>query len=204
MSSVCYGGGGGGGGGGGWDGRWGEGGNGGKRWRVGGGGGVGGGGAVKALFATVHRGPQCKANTNVASVGFPARDGAAVKRSISLCIVIHFSIIGGSCHKYHLTRQNTSFVATNIFLSQHNFCRDKYLSWQTILSRQMFCCDKLTFVATNTYACHDKTFVATNTSFVATKLCLSQQKFCRGKHTFVATKDVVCRDKNYTCGISSQ
>ena len=37
--------------------------------------GMGGGGAVKAFFATVRRGPQCKANTNVASVGFPARDG---------------------------------------------------------------------------------------------------------------------------------
>jgi len=80
------------------------------------------------------------------------------------------------------------FVVTNVSLSRQNFCRDKL------------------------------TFVATNTSFVATKECFSntfsilQVKFCRGKHTFVATKDVFyrdkhalqnfCRDKNDTCGSS--
>ena len=39
-----------------------------------------------------------------------------------------------------------------------------------ILSLQIFCCDKIMFVATS--------------------LLLSRQKICRGKHTFASTKDV--------------
>ena len=52
------------------------------------------------------------------------------------------------------------------------FCRDKH----KFFSRQTFCLDKQTFVAT--------------------KDVLVRQKFCRDKHAFVATKDVFCRDKH--------
>ena len=55
-----------------------------------------------------------------------------------------------------LSRQNMSFVATKVCLSQQNFCHDKYLSRQTQL-------------------CRDK-------SFVPTSILLSQQNFCRDKN----------------------
>ena len=68
-----------------------------------------------------------------------------------------------------LSRQNTSFVSTNICLS---FCRDKhvccnktFVAANIILSRQKFCHDKLTFVATI------KCLSPQNTSFVTTQLC---------------------------------
>ena len=41
-------------------------------------------------------------------------------------------------------------------LLQQNICHDKYLSRQTILSWQMFCCDKHTFVVTKHIFCCDK------------------------------------------------
>ena len=61
------------------------------------------------------------------------------------------------------------------------FCRDK--------TRQKFCRDKLTFVATN------KVFVVTNHIFVATNVCLLRQNVCRDKHVFVSTN--ICRDKSF-------
>ena len=95
------------------------------------------------------------------------------------------SIIGGSCHKYHFCRDN-SFVATNtsgqktcfvatklcfrdiIMFVATNVCRDMFchhkniLSWRTyFFSRQNFCHDKHTFVATKHAFCRDKSFVAT-------------------------------------------
>ena len=95
-----------------------------------------------------------------------------------------FSIIGGSCHKYHFCRDKSIiFVATKVRLSRQNFCRDIHV------------------------------FGATK-GFGATNIILSRQKFCRGKHTFVATKDVFCHDKHVkhtfvatkddTCGSSRQ
>ena len=56
--------------------------------------------------------------------------------------------------------RSTIFVATNTCLSQ-NFCHDK--NYLKKLSRQNFCCDKHTFVAT-------------------------KDPFCRDKHVFVAKK----------------
>ena len=50
------------------------------------------------------------------------------RRLLDLC-----HINGGSCHKYHFSGQNRSFVATKVCLSRQSFCRYK-----------------LTFVATNT------------------------------------------------------
>ena len=52
------------------------------------------------------------------------------------------------------------------------------------IATNIFCRDKLTFVATNTC------FSRQNTSFVATKACLSRQIVCvcRDKYLFVATK----------------
>ena len=112
-----------------------------------------------------------------------------------VCVRAHVCIISRSCHKLHvfvmtntcLLWQNTSFVARKVCLSWQNFF------WQTFLSWQQFCCDKLTFVATN------RCLSWQNTSFVVTKVCLSQQNYfvaCHSKHTFVATKDMFCRDRH--------
>ena len=114
---------------------------------------------------------------------------------------IRWGIIGVYCHKYHfllrqkvlscLSRQNTSFVATKVFLPR-----------QTLLLRQNYVCRN----TTRQNCLSRQPFVATNT----TKLCLSRQLFvvtnvlsrqnyvCLDKHSFVATKDVfcVCRDKH--------
>ena len=70
------------------------------------------------------------------------------------------------------------------------------------------CCDKHTFVPTNTrlsrqtHVCPDKTllwswpkYACGNKTFVTTKLCLSHQNICRAR-SFVATKDVFCHDKH--------
>ena len=106
-------------------------------------------------------------------------------------------IIGGSCHKYHFCRDKT-FVVTNTCL------------WQTFLvtktSRQTFCLDKLTFVATNTC------LLRQNISFVSTKACLLRQNFCRDKQVFVATTIfchgkhtfVISRDKDVATNVLSR
>ena len=81
----------------------------------------------------------------------------------------------------------------------------------SFLLRQKFCCNKLTFVMTNTkhVSCHDKSLSWQN-YFVVTNIILLQQ------HTFVVTKDMFClfvtclswqnfcRNKNNTCGSSHQ
>ena len=92
-----------------------------------------------------------------------------------------WAIIGWSCHKYHFCRDKTWLLSrqnTNIFLSQQNVCRDRYLSptniTNTCLSRQ-------------------------NKSFVGTKVCLSRQKFCRDKHIWVATKGVFVATNTCVC-----
>ena len=81
-------------------------------------------------------------------------------------------------HFVILSRQNTSFVVTEVCLSRQ------------------------------TYFCHDKTFVATNISrdkhnfgcsgkltFVATKMCLFRQNICLDKHAFVVRN--ICCDKRF-------
>ena len=77
-----------------------------------------------------------------------------------------------------LSRQNTSFVATNVCLSRQTYlcvCHDKI--------RRKVCLSRQTFVTTNTC------FVEANTRFVATKLRLSRQNiFLATKHVFAATK----------------
>ena len=81
----------------------------------------------------------------------------------------------------------------------------------SFLLRQKFCCNKLTFVMTNTkhVSCHDKSLSWQN-YFVVTNIILLQQ------HTFVETKAMFClfvtclswqnfcRNKNNTCGSSHQ
>ena len=89
-----------------------------------------------------------------------------------------------------LSRQNTSFVATNIFIATK------------LLSRQIFVATKLMFVATSLLLSRQKHI------FIATKL-LSRQIFVATKLMFVATslllsRQNVCRDKNDTCGSSRQ
>ena len=94
-----------------------------------------------------------------------------------------------------LSRQNTSFAVTKLYLLQQNFCCDKVMFVQT----KYFCCDK-TFVMTN--ICHNKqVFVATTVlswqaykSFVATKIFYVT--FCHNMHTFVMTKDLFCYGKH--------
>ena len=100
---------------------------------------------------------------------------------------VSFFLVTNMC----LLRQNMSFVTTklmyyaffvmtNIFLSWQNFWCSKYLSQQTSFCCDKFCCDKLTFVVTNTCLTWQNMF------FVVTKLCL-WQNFCCDKHMFVAT-----------------
>ena len=89
------------------------------------------------------------------------------------------TIIGGSCHKYLLSRQkyacrDKTFLATSIFLSrQRLFVTTKHVS----------------FIATNTFLSRQ------NASFVATKVCLSRQNARQNKKSFVATKDVFVATK---------
>ena len=141
-------------------------------------------GAVKALFATVRRGPQCKANTNVASVGFPARDGAVVKAIdlIVYCDTLQYhwrelpQVSFLSRQNTCLSRQNTSFVATKVGLSRQTyFCRN------TTLAATNICRDK--------QFCHDKSFVATSLLLSRRNSCLSRQKtwFVATSMCFVAT-----------------
>ena len=88
-----------------------------------------------------------------------------------------FTIIHGSCHKYHFCR-NKGFVTTNTCLC---VCHDNH----------MFVC-----LSQQKYACRNKPFVATN-------IFLSWQQFCHDKHNFVMTSLLlswqthVCHDK--TC-----
>ena len=44
-----------------------------------------------------------------------------------------FSVIGGSCHKYHfcVCRDKSKLVATKLCLSRQKFCRDKHTSVAT-------------------------------------------------------------------------
>ena len=107
-----------------------------------------------------------------------------------------FTITGGRCHKYHLSRQNTSFCRDKTFIAI-NICRDKR-NFTKLLSRQacfcrdkhVFCLDKKHLLSLQNF-CRDKYLY-----FCRDKNILSEQKFCRGKHTFVATKHVFCRDKH--------
>ena len=94
------------------------------------------------------------------------------------------------------------FVATKV-LSQQSHFPDKHRT-KVWLSRQTFCRNKHTIVATKDMFCRDERV------FVATKVCLSRQNYvcyhifathiCRDKIMFVATNAYLCRDKNGTCG----
>ena len=111
------------------------------------------------------------------------------------------TIIGGSCHKYHLlSRQKRVCCDKIIFRCDKTYaCRDKsFLATNTFSSRQHFCRNKQNFVATKVlsqqayFCCANTCLSRQNTSFVATKVCLSRQHlciFCRHK-TFVATKNL--------------
>ena len=93
------------------------------------------------------------------------------------------SIIGGSCHKYLLSRQkyacrDKTFLATSIFLSRQRLF---------VTTKHVFYRNKHVFVATKCVFCRDKSLL------VATKRATNQQKFCRDKRC-------VCRDKSNTCG----
>ena len=92
-----------------------------------------------------------------------------------------------------LSRQNTPFVATKVFLSRQNVyvCCGKYLS------RQKMCCREKGFVATSIllsrrkYACYDKTFM-----FDEVNICRDKKCVCR-KKGFVATSMLLSRQKLY-------
>ena len=87
------------------------------------------------------------------------------------------TIIGGSCHKYHICRDKVLLQQAHV-----RACRDN----TRLLSKQKHACHNKTFVTTK-YFCFNKTFVATNIilsqRFVTTNTCLSQQNT-----SFVATK----------------
>ena len=94
-----------------------------------------------------------------------------------------------------LSRQNTSFVATKVFLSRQTyFCHDKrFVATSLLLSRHT---RQKYFVATN--------IILSRLKFVAASILLSRQKTC-----FVATNTCFSRqnfrrDKNNTCGNSRQ
>ena len=75
------------------------------------------------------------------------------------------------CHNKHIFCHNKSMlVTTKLLLPQNDVCRDKYLSWQKFLTKDVFC--------------HDN------------HVCLSQQNFCEDKIMFVATK-VLSRQKYF-------
>ena len=79
-----------------------------------------------------------------------------------------WTIIGGSCHKYHFCRGKSS-VAINMCLSQQNAC---FVATKICLLGQNFCRSKIMFVATKIF-CH--TFVTTKDVFVMTNLFLQQK-----------------------------
>ena len=79
-------------------------------------------------------------------------------------------IIGGSCHKCHLCRdEHFVFVATKIF------CRDKRM----LVATKRICLDGIQNV------CRDKH------NFFATNVLSRQDVFCRNKRAFVATKMIL-------------
>ena len=87
-----------------------------------------------------------------------------------------------------LSRQAYFCRDKDLFCYDKRFCRDKMTKYMsTCLSRQKFCRDKGTFVATNTFLSrqNDKIYVYV---FVATKVLWRQTYFCCDKHVFVATK----------------
>ena len=98
------------------------------------------------------------------------------------------------------------FVATKV-LSQQSHFPNKHRT-KLWLSRQTFCRNKHTIVATKDMFCRDERV------FVAAKVCLSRQNYvcchifathiCRDKIMFVTTNTYLCRDKNGTCGSSHQ
>ena len=115
------------------------------------------------------------------------------------CSEHYTTITGRSCHKYHFchdkhmfvttnmcsSQQNTSFVTTKVCLSrklllrQNYVCRDKYLSWQQILTKDVFCQDKHVFLSQQNF-CQDKIYFCPNKYLLWQKLCqdkniLSQQ-----------------------------
>ena len=114
-----------------------------------------------------------------------------------------------------LSWQNTSFVATKVWLPWQNFCCNKIMFVATKY-RQKFCRDKHMFVATKVllqqaYFCHNKrhllpwqnVFDATKVlswhNYVCHNKYLSRQNFCC-KHMQAR----VCHNKNNTCGSSHQ
>ena len=117
----------------------------------------------------------------------------------------------------HVFCNKSMLVATKLLSQQTYFCWDKYLSWQTILSQQKFCHDKLTFVATkvclsqqqNTCLLWQNIFVATKLKhkFVTTKVLSLQAYIFHGKgHVLNSclSWQIFCCDKNDTCGSSCQ
>ena len=91
-------------------------------------------------------------------------------------------ITGGSCYKYNFCCDN-SFVMTNMCLSRQNM---SFVATEVCLSWQMFCHDKPVLLQEN--ICHDK--------YLSRQIILSWQMFCCDKHTFVATKHIFCCDKS--------
>ena len=113
-----------------------------------------------------------------------------------LCL---FTIIGGSCHKYHFCRDKHVFVRvcrekTRLLsrqkYAQPYFCPDKILSRQAYFVATKVCLSRQKTTTTKTNFCRNKHKNLDKKYFLATNIILSRRKFCRGKHTFVSTKDV--------------
>ena len=113
-------------------------------------------------------------------------------------VAVLMNIIGGSCHKYHFCRGETSFVATKRLLSRQNYaCRDKiiFVATNTCLSRRnVFYRDKIVLAATKLYlsrqtrVCHEKRFVATRILLSCILFIAYFCRVCRDKSKLVTTK----------------
>ena len=131
---------------------------------------------------------------------------------------VQVSIIGGSCHKYHFSRDTSFCDNKHVFVMKKQvFCHDKCrlvminllsrqnmcLSWQKLSRQAYFCHDKWRVLLWQTqcllqrkYACRDKSFVVTKLRvsrqiFVVTKNLSRQKIFGLHKHHFFGNKTSV-------------
>ena len=91
----------------------------------------------------------------------------------------HYTIICGSCHKYH-------------------FCRDK--SYVFVVTKHVFVATKVCLPRQKFCLCRDKIFLLRQ-MFAATNTCLSPYAyFCRDKRRVLSRRIRVCRDKSMLIG----
>ena len=125
------------------------------------------------------------------------------KRAESLIWTI---IGGGAATRMIFVMTNTIFVATKHIFSRNKsmLAKTKLLLRQTGLSRQRFCHDKHTLVATERCVLLWQTCVCRNKSeLVMTKLLSRQAYFCHDRTHLMSWQNFCC-NKNDSCGSSRQ